>query len=407
MHKRNRSKRRFFLAAALAAVVWAPGAAGGVPDWLRQAAAEALPKYPEETKAVVLLDEKATTVKDNGEITTVRRRAVKILRPEGRERATVGVYFDSDTRLTYLKGWSIPAQGKEYEIKEKDAVETAAFSEALYQDTRYKVLPIPGAEPGSVVGYEYEQKERPYVFQESFWFQDDIPVHRARFVLSLPPGWEYGEHWTNHAPQAATGGGSSWELTGLSAVESEPSMPAWRSLAARIAVSYFPKDASLREKSLASWRDVGLWYAKLASDRRDATPEMQKKVAELTATASNLVEKIRALASFVQHDVRYVAIELGLGGHQPHFAGQIFTNRYGDCKDKATLLAAMLQEIGVQSYYVLVQTERGVVTPEAPALTFNHAILAIRLPKEVPAEAFSATWEDPKLGRLLFFDPTS
>ena len=67
----------------------------------------------------------------------------------------------------------------------------------------------------------------------------------------------------------------------------------------------------------------------------------------------------------------------------------------------------MLHEIGVESYYVLVQTERGLVTPDSPALTFNHAILALRLPKEVPADAFAATWEDPKLGRLLFFDPTS
>jgi hypothetical protein len=409
MVKWDRNKSGSIVLLLLAAGLWGPSATAGTPDWLRQAAAETLPKYPEDTKAVVLLDEQWTTVKDNGEITTVHRRAYRILRPEGRKRSIVGGYFGSETKLTSLKGWSIPAQGKEYEVKEKDAVETAAFSEALYGDTRYKILEIPGAEPGSVVGYEYEQRERPYLFQETFWFQDDIPVHRARFVLSLPAGWEYQEHWVNHAPQSPAGGGLSWtwELADLPAVESEPAMPAWRSLAAHLAVSYFPKDASQRGKSLASWRDVGMWYARLASDRRGATPEMQKKVSELTSAAPNAVEKIRTLANFVQHDVRYVAIELGIGAHQPHFAGEIFANRYGDCKDKATLLGAMLLEIGVESYYVLVQTERGVVTADSPALTFNHAILAIRLPQEVPAEAFAATWEDPKLGRLLFFDPTS
>jgi hypothetical protein len=390
----------------LTALLGAPPAAGGVPDWLRQAAAEALPKYPADTQAVVLLDEQVTTVSENGEISTVYRRAYKILRPEGRSRATTAVFFDNDTKLTFLKGWSIPAQGKEMEVKEKDAIETGLASDALYQDTRCKILVIPGAEPGSVVGYEYSQRERPYVFQETFWFQDDIPVHRARFVLSLPPGWEYQEHWTNQAPPPATGG-STWELTDLPPVESEPSMPAWRSLAARVAVSYFPKDAGLKGKSLASWREVGMWYARLTADRRNSTPEMRKKVAELTAAAPGTAGKIRAIAAFVQHDVRYVAIELGIGGHQPHFAGDIFTNRYGDCKDKATLLGAMLHEIGVESYYVLVQTQRGVVTADSPALTFNHAILAIRLPADVPSETFAATWEDPKLGRLLFFDPTS
>lgn len=406
MSREVRNSLRFALLVLLTTALWAPRAAAGVPDWLRQAAAEPLPKYPDDTDAVVLLDEQVTTVHDNGEITTAYRRAYKILRPEGRSRAAAAVYFDSDTRLTYLKGWSIPAQGREYEVKEKDALETSSFSEDLYSDTHYKILRIPGAEPGSVVGYEYEQRERPYVFQETFWFQDDIPVRRARFALSLPPGWEYEEHWTNHAPQPAQGG-PAWELTDLPAVESEPSMPAWRALAARLSVSYFPKDAGLRGKSLASWREVGMWYGRLSADRRGSTPEMKKKVGELTAAAPSPLEKMRALADFVQRDVRYVAIELGIGGHQPHFAGDIFTNRYGDCKDKATLLGAMLNEIGVESYYVLVQTARGVVTPEAPALTFNHAILAIRLPQEAPADAFAATVQHPKLGRLLFFDPTS
>ena len=400
------SERSILLLLLLIGAAWAPRASAAVPDWLRQAAAETLPKYPDDTSAVVLLDEQVTTVNESGEITTLYRRAYRILRPEGRKRAAVVVYFDSDTKLTFLKGWSIPAQGKEYEIKEKDAMETGLSSEILYQDTRYKVLTIPGANPGSIVGYEYEQRERPYVFQETFWFQHDIPVHRARFVLSLPPGWEYQAHWTNHAPPPATGA-STWELTDLPGVESEPSMPAWRALAAHVAVSYFPKDAGLREKSLASWQDVGRWYARLTADRRGTSAEMQKKVAELTAGAPNTTEKIRRLAAFLQRDVRYVAIKLGIGSLQPHFAADVFTHRYGDCKDKATLLAAMLHEIGVESYYVLVQTERGVVTLDSPALTFNHAILAIRLPPDVPADAFAATWEDPKLGRLLFFDPTS
>jgi transglutaminase-like putative cysteine protease len=405
MGRGTTSNRRWLLGLLLVAAAATPQAAAGVPDWLRQAAAEALPNYADDTQAVVLLDEQVTRVKEDGEITTLHRRAYKILRPAGRKRATVAVYFDSTTKLTFLKGWSIPAQGKEYEVKEKDAMETGLSSEMLYQDTRYKVLTIPGAEPGSIVGYEYEQKERPYVFQETFWFQKDIPVHRARFVLSLPPGWEYQAHWANHDPPAT--GAPAWELTDLPAVESEPSMPAWRALAARVAVNYFPKDAGLREKSLASWRDVGLWYARLTADRRDASPEMREKAATLTAGAPNTAEKIRRLAAFLQRDVRYVAIELGIGGHQPHFAADVFAHRYGDCKDKATLLAAMLHEIGVESYYVLVQTERGVVTPDSPALTFNHAILAIRLPPDVPADAFAATWQDPKLGRLLFFDPTS
>jgi hypothetical protein len=103
-----------------------------------------------------------------------------------------------------------------------------------------------------------------------------------------------------------------------------------------------------------------------------------------------------------------VAIELGIGGYQPHAAVDIFTHRYGDCKDKATLMGAMLKEIGVESYYVVINSERGAVTPEMPAHMggFDHAILAVQLPVGVEDKSLVATMQHTKLGRLLFFDPT-
>jgi hypothetical protein len=129
-------------------------------------------------------------------------------------------------------------------------------------------------------------------------------------------------------------------------------------------------------------------------------------VRQLTASLPDLLSKIRALASFAQRDVRYVAIAIGIGGHQPHPAPEVFANRYGDCKDKAMVLSAMLREIGVESYYVLVNTERGVVSPDLPMLTFDHAILALRLPDDLSPINLHALYEHPQLGRLLFFDPT-
>lgn len=406
-----RSKRVAGFLLLGASLAWVPCAHGGAPDWLRAAARAPLPKYPDDTDAVVLLDEQVTTVNDKGEIKTVYRRAYKILRPEGRERGLVAVYFDSETRLTYLKAWAIPAAGKDYEVKEKDAIETSLPGAGiLYEDTRYKFLKIPAADPGNVIGYEYEQKRRPYVLQDIWSFQDDIPVRRARFELRLPSGWEYESFWVNHAPmnpQSAGPNQSVWELQDLPGIKPEPSMPAWRSLAGRMAVTYFARGAGQGGKSHASWNDVGLWYWRLASSRRQITPGIKQKVMELTANAPTVLEKIQALAAFVQRDVRYLAIEIGIGGYQPHLAEDVFTNRYGDCKDKATLLGALLSAIGVESYYVLINTQRGVVTPNFPtALTFNHAILAIRLLENVPTPTFYSVTEDKKLGRLLFFDPT-
>jgi len=404
------STRALLLGATLLACAFRAQAA--VPEWLRATARAPLPSYPDDTSAVVLLNEQITTVNDNGEIKTLYREAFKILRPEGRQHGTVGVYFDNETRLTYLKAWSLPAKGGEYEVKEKDAIEASLpGAGVLYQDTRYKVLKIPAAEPGNVVGYEYEQKRRPFVLQDAWLFQSDIPVRRARFALRLPKGWEFRTYWLNHAVQAPRSEGenqSAWELENLPAVEPEPRMPPWRAVAGRMAVTYYPRHRDPGEQSLGSWQEIGRWYAQLAAERRHASPEIRQKAADLTTGAKTPRDKIRALASFVQKDIRYVAIEIGIGGYQPHAATSIFANRYGDCKDKATLLSTMLHEVGIASDYVLVNASRGVVDPEFPSmLGFNHVIVAIHLPAEVSTESGLYTVADhPRLGRLLFFDPT-
>jgi hypothetical protein len=153
---------------------------------------------------------------------------------------------------------------------------------------------------------------------------------------------------------------------------------------------------------------MGNWYGSLTIGRRDASPAIKQKVTDLTAGITDPLEKMRRLAQFVQHDIRYVAIELGIGGFQPHPAADVFGHRYGDCKDKATLMAAMLHEIGVDSYYVVINAERGSITPDMPANDgFNHVILAIKLPAGLPHGSLVATMQHPQLGELLFFDPTN
>jgi hypothetical protein len=153
---------------------------------------------------------------------------------------------------------------------------------------------------------------------------------------------------------------------------------------------------------------MGTWYTGLSQGRRDASPEIKQKVAELTASSPTQLAKMQALAGFMQQDIRYVAIELGIGGQQPHAARDVFTHKYGDCKDKATLLSSMLKEVGIDSYYVIIHTRRGGVNTATPPHlgSFNHMILAIKLPEGMNDPSLIATLDDPKYGKLLIFDPT-
>src|SRR5208282_2993265 len=224
----------------------------------------------------------------------------------------------------------------------------------------------------------------PYVLQDSWLFQERIPVRLSRFALNLPKGWEIHPHWRNYSPvEPRTPGPEhwAWEMADIPGVEEEPDMPSWRAVAGHVNISFFGPDSSHQAPALNSWAEVGRWYAALAADRRRATPEIHQKALELTAKGATWLDKVRSLASYVQGNIRYVAIEIGIGGYQPHAAGDIYANKYGDCKDKVTLLSTMLAEIGVKSFYVLVNSERGMVSRDAPsALGFDHVIVAIPLP---------------------------
>ena len=397
--------RRALAAIAVAALIPASAFAwGGPPDWLKELAKAPVPSnLPPKTHAIVLLDETTMTVAASGEITETRRMAGRILDADGRSLAVLAVPFDGETKVGALHAWSIGPHGEEFSSSDRDAVEVGAADGELYADVKVKGLRLPVAEPGTVFAWEYERRERPQSLQDAWDFQRDVPVQTARYTVVLPDGWSHEERWFNAAAGApqTSGNRTSWQLTGVAAVKDEPRRPPERAVAGRMAINFIPPQTQLAGKSHRSWDDVARWYAALAADRRVPTAEVQAKANALTAGKQTTMEKIAALAAFAQRDVRYVAIEIGVGAFQPHSAPSILSSRYGDCKDKVTLLAAMLKAIGVESYYVVASTNRGVVDPKFASLAgFNHVVIAIKLPeaKDYPAVV---------KGNVLLFDPTS
>jgi len=400
-------------AACLLGLVPRAAAGGDAPQWMHALVGATLPAYDEKTDAALLYSEKNVTVLSADKIRIHVREAYKILRPEGRERGTLHVFFNPNRKITNLHGWCIPAQGKDYEVKDKDAIDVAAPAEGGYlvADTRYKILRIPAPDPGNIVGYEYEVEEQPFWLQDSWNFQRIDPVRESHYSLQLPPGWVFKSSWLAHPeikPEEGSGNLLQWKINEVKGIRPEPEMPPLEGVAAQMIVSFFPSGGTSLKNEFANWDGMGGWYGNLISTRMDASDPIKKEISTLTAGSNATLPKMRAIALFMQHDIRYVEISLGIGGWQPHAAPDVFAHRYGDCKDKATLMRTMLREIGVDSYHVVINTERGSVTLDSPAHNaFNHVILAIKLPDDVKDPSLISVMQHPKLGRLLFFDPTN
>ncbi len=382
-----------------------------IPDWVRTAAQQKLPTYSPETNAVVLLEDTTYTVAPDGSATEHYRHVVKILRPQGREEGIVAVPFDKDTKILSMHVWSIGPDGHEYAVKDNDLVEYGYPGQGnFFVDLKVRAANAPGRDPGGIVAYEYEQRSHPYLTEKTWFFQTDLPRLNQTFTLELPPGFTHGTVWA-HSKEVPVADLEHqrwrWEIKETPPIDLDQVVlrPSEFALAGRMTVHY--AGPGIATPTEGTWQSVGAWYQALAKDRIVATPEIAAKAKELVGDKTDFYDKTEAIAEFVQKQVRYFVIEMGIGGHQPHYAGDIFRNRYGDCKDKATLLTAMLSTIDVNGTLVLVDDRRGVVDPDAPSILGDHMIAAIEIPKGYSSPKLHSV-VTAKTGRqYLIVDPTS
>ena len=134
---------------------------------------------------------------------------------------------------------------------------------------------------------------------------------------------------------------------------------------------------SVQLTTFQNWDDVGAWYAFLERSRRQPDDAVKAKAAQLVQGKTSDMEKVKALYDYVSRNIRYVSLSFGLGRIQPHAAGEVLANGYGDCKDKNTLLAALLQSQGIESSSVLIGVERK-LDPDVPSPSqFDHVITRV------------------------------
>ena len=129
-----------------------------------------------------------------------------------------------------------------------------------------------------------------------------------------------------------------------------------------------------------SWAEVGDWYRSLALSQSQPNDAVRARAGELTKDAKTPEDQIRALYDFVSTKTRYIGIDFGVGRYQPHSAAEVLANQYGDCKDKDTLLEALLHAKGFTTAPALIGAGIAPV-PDVPSpAVFNHVITTVELP---------------------------
>jgi hypothetical protein len=278
---------------------------------------------------------------------------------------------------------------------EKKALDTigVAGEGVLHDSKKYRTVSFPESPVGSILVLAYRTETKPY-----------FPSSQVSLWTSAP---------TESLQVRITGGGPSFRfrLDGPAVATTLTPGPGGLTLTGT-ALPMRPELDYASERDAfgpvlrygwggpSRWEDVGEWYLGLMAEVPRASAAVQQEALALKSTDDRAT--IQKLVEHVRTKIRYVAVEVGIGGYRPHPPDEVRTKGWGDCKDKAVLLVEMLGATGIEAFPALIlSSEDARVDADFPSADqFNHMIVAIPEARLGPVEGLAVA------GGFYFVDPT-
>lgn len=253
----------------------------------------------------------------------------------------------------------------------------------MYSDIHQKQVAVRGLGVGDTLEYQVTQRILKPEVADQFWFEYSFEksgvVLEEQLDLDLPADKAVIVASADAQPTITSGSGRKlyhWSSSNLSHPDPEAPPKSLKHLKPSVQVTTF-----------SSWEQVGAWYQSLQRESLVVSPAIQARADTLTRGLTNEDDKIRAIFDDVALHVHYVGLDFGIGRYQPHQADDVLASEYGDCKDKHTLVAALLKAAGIDSWPVLISTKRD-LDPAVPSpAQFDHVITLV-------PEGSSLIWMD-------------
>ncbi|MHB8215159.1 MAG: DUF3857 domain-containing protein [Candidatus Sulfotelmatobacter sp.] len=270
-------------------------------------------------------------------------------------------------------------------------------SAPFYSDLREKHVAVKGLSKGDILEYRVHWRTTKPLIPGQFWlqygFQKEGIVVDERLEVKVPTDRAVKVKGPQEAQTVSIEGGLrsyAWTHSRLHSVKESGSDQKRETDVARGRLPI----PDVQISSFQSWDEVGRWYWDLQSDRIDPSPAVRAKAVELTKGMTDDAARVQALYAFVSTQYRYIGIAFGIGRYQPHPADDVLTNNYGDCKDKHTLLAALLKASGITLYPALINSSR-TLDPDLPSpAQFDHVIGYLPGGTDRDKDAKGAVWLD-------------
>lgn len=337
---------------------------------------------------VVRFEEKILTGKSLEEGKLYYKKVVTILNEQSNAKDFV-IHYNQSSKVGNIEARLYDQQGKLIRKIDKDEINdySAVSSFSIYEDDRYKYLEVNHSSYPYTIEVEYEMKLKGMhyiIFPDWYIQQYHTSVEQARFVLDLPEEQAFYYQTLNIdiTPKIAKEKGRhvyTWSVKNLPAIKPEAYGPPASEVLPIIKITPDQFEIENYTGSMRSWEDYGIFVHTLYDGRDQLPKDMVKQINKLTAAATTNKEKIDILYRFMQKNMRYVSVQLGIGGWQPFDAEYVSERKYGDCKALTNFMKAMLKEVGITAYPALIETgDRSYELSDTFATpSFNHVILNV------------------------------
>jgi tetratricopeptide (TPR) repeat protein len=332
--------------------------------------------------AIYMVDNTYVRVQKNGLSSRLKQQTIKVLNQRGVETfRTMPVTYSPDRQeVRILKARVVKADGSVVESYGENDRNINEPWTGMYYDARAKMLSFPALAPGDTLelAYRLDDTAQDNLLSD-YWgdvehVQNIYPKVRFQYLVDMPKErplyWNKSKTGNLQSTQEPLDGGRvlyRWTAKHVSKLVPEPGMPGWAEVAQNLHVSTYQ-----------TWDQVGRYWWGLVRDQLQPNAELRQTVDTVLKGVDRKDELavVRAIYNFVVTNTRYVALEFGIHGYKPYRVDRVLARRFGDCKDKASLIHAMLRVAGVDSRLVLLRMRNlGAIGAEPASLAaFNHAI---------------------------------
>lgn len=348
---------------------------------LEQVAKRKTPKAWAGKSAGVLHNLVAVRVHPNGLSERLEHRIIRILDDRGvRGQFSQGIQYDPAESMVEVRRARVRrADGSIENLGETHVYSLAQAGFRMFYDQREKQVQFTGLRVGDVLEVAFVKRDVAARNMFDQYFGDLVPLQgmeprlHTEYVLEAPADMRLHFNVDVERTRSRDGATRTYRHVAKSVpgIKPEAKMPGWTEVAKYLHVSTY-----------ANWDDVGRWYWDLVREQLVVDARIREGVKQaISRLPPNATERdrIRSIYEHVVRNTRYVGLEFGIHGYKPYRTADVYERRFGDCKDKASLLKVMLAEVGVDSHLVLVRTrDRGAVSSKPASLAaFNHAIVYV------------------------------